>query len=449
LKQPINFHKTVAKQSLPIRDPSAEPHYSQAQQDYSQHQSIVHTPFVPSHYFTNPLQNYFVFDINDHVTQVRTADEISTHASTPVFEKMVKQENIRPRLYYPSPVNSSFLAPLQGATMRTDRQFMSQEERISFYDFIDSVLGPASGVQESVGTYKAYMAEQSRLYFERILPGSHDHMRKVQAQTYVRSQTISQPQVQPSADSVDFRKWLVSDGSANSSLDDQRSSAPHYFLDGTLVPEVCSEKNRSSTSSLLERVPYGAEDIIAYTLDDLFPDAKENSLNEDNALVSPVVRSNNSRHSPITWGSWKDYLVDEDDTAISPTLIMDSPSTQQASPNLESSPFFGTPTSEEQFIQHNKPHFGSTYSPHVPPTLQDGADTNHSALLSLDLCFQDEAVGLKGRTFEDVFTIQNTRALSFRDTVVPLERKPSEITRTKLSGAAVGRMRTSSAGGGI
>jgi hypothetical protein len=373
----------------------------------------------------------------------------SSDPSTPVFEKMIEQEHMEPRLLYPSPAKADSLAPSQKVTMRTDRQFMSQEERIAFYDFIDSVLGPASGVQESVGTYKAYMAEQSRLYFERILPGSHDHMRKVQAQTYVRSQTTSQPQVQSSADSVDFRKWLVSDGSADSSLDDQRSSAPHFYSHGTLVPDVFPAASRSSTSSLAEHAPYEGEDNIPRTLDDLFPDMKENSLRQDEALGSPVLRSNISLHSPIDLVNWKDYAVGEDDVAISPTLVMDSPSTQQTSPDIESSPFIQTPTSVyQQFIQHKDPYYSfanPVQTAHWTSTVQDG-DVHHPAMLPPNLPFQDDD-GKKNLASADVFTRYNARSL---DTMPPQlgDRRSWEMARTK-SRSSVARVRTSSAGGGI
>ncbi|KIM88713.1 hypothetical protein PILCRDRAFT_236059 [Piloderma croceum F 1598] len=434
LKKPANPRKPIPKRSHSPSHSSAEQHYSQTEQVYFQAQPFVPSSFVPSHFFTNPSQNYFVYSADEDVSKVRTMDEISSHPPTPsVFEKLIAQEYMESRLRSPDS-----LALLQKPSIRTDRQHMSQEERIAFYDFVDSVLGPPCGVQESVGTYKAYMAEQSRLYFERILPDSHDHMRKVQAQTYVRSQTASQ--AQSSTDSVDFRKWLVSDSSADSSLDDQRSPYSSY---GSRVSEVILANSRSDTTGPAEHAPYGAEYNFSGTLDDLFPDVNGNSLRIDEAMGSPVERS--------VPENWNNFVADEDDVAISPTLVVGSPSTQQTSPDIQSSPVIETPTSVyQQFIQHKNSYFGIVYSSQTAqwtPTLQNDA-IYYPANLSPRARFQDDLnVVQKSRESEDMFKY-TARPLSVRNILHP---NPSEIakTRTRSSGTHVARMRTSSAGGGM
>jgi hypothetical protein len=434
LKKHANPRKPIPKRSHSPSHSSAEQHYSQTEQVYFQAQPFVPSSFVPSHFFTNPAQNYFVYSADEDVSKVQTMDEISSHPPTPVFEKMVAQEHMESRLRFPDS-----LALSQKPSMRADRQHMSQEERIAFYDFVDSVLGPPCGVQESVGTYKAYMAEQSRLYFERILPGSHDHMRKVQAQTYVRSQAA-----QTSTDSVDFRKWLVSDGSADSSLDDQQTPAPYYSSYSPRVSEVILANSRTDTTGPAEHAPYRAEYNFSGTLDDLFPDVNRNTLHNDAAVGSPVERS--------VPENWNDFVSDENDVAISPTLVMDSPSTQQMSPDIQSSPVIETPTSVyQQFIQHKNLNFGIVYSSQTAqwtPTLQNnGMYHPLAATLSPRARFQDDNVVQKSQESEDMFKY-TARPLSVRNILHP---STSEIarTRTRSSGTHVARMRTSSAGGGI
>ena len=51
---------------------------------------------------------------------------------------------------------------------------LDQSQRMSYYDTLSRVLGPADGVQERVGSYSAYMAKQTEIYYERVLspPGS-------------------------------------------------------------------------------------------------------------------------------------------------------------------------------------------------------------------------------------------------------------------------------------
>lgn len=422
------------------------------EQAYPQSQSGISTPFVPSHFFTNPSQNYFEFGVDDVVSKAGDIDVIPSHPSMLVFKKMIEQEQEEPRLLYPSPEKHDRQALSQKFTMRTDRQFMSQEERIAFYDFVDNILGPPSGVQELVGTYKSYMAEQSRLFFERILPSSHDHMRKVQAQTYVRSQTTSQSQVQAqsSSDSVDFRRWLVSDSSADSSLNDQQSSASHYYSDGRYMPGVLPAKRRSSTSVFAERAPYGGENDLACTLDDLFPRLKAENLPEDEALGSPVERSrpDMSHYGSIALDNWRDYMAEDHDMAFSgsPPLVTDFPATQQTSPDIDSSPFIQTPTSVyQQFIQRKNPHVSPVHPSQAAQwaaTLQDDHDMHNQVPPSPRIRCQNDGTVLQ--TAEVMFTEYNPNNYD------GLYSKPDypkiSVTRTT---SRVARMRTSSAGGGI
>ncbi|EPQ60109.1 hypothetical protein GLOTRDRAFT_123866 [Gloeophyllum trabeum ATCC 11539] len=50
-----------------------------------------------------------------------------------------------------------------------DQRPLKQEERIAVYNFISAAIGPAHGIQESVGTYGAYMKEQSGAHYDRLL----------------------------------------------------------------------------------------------------------------------------------------------------------------------------------------------------------------------------------------------------------------------------------------
>ncbi|RDX51946.1 hypothetical protein OH76DRAFT_230911 [Lentinus brumalis] len=48
---------------------------------------------------------------------------------------------------------------------------LDRTQRLSYYDTLSRVLGPANGLQECIGTYGAYMAKQAEIYYERLLPG--------------------------------------------------------------------------------------------------------------------------------------------------------------------------------------------------------------------------------------------------------------------------------------
>ncbi|PCH34110.1 hypothetical protein WOLCODRAFT_160606 [Wolfiporia cocos MD-104 SS10] len=74
---------------------------------------------------------------------------ITNHASPPLTE--AAKENLNPQ------------------TILSDNCFFSGPDQQSVYESLNGVLGPPSGFQESVGTYKAYMQRQNQLYYERLL----------------------------------------------------------------------------------------------------------------------------------------------------------------------------------------------------------------------------------------------------------------------------------------
>lgn len=45
---------------------------------------------------------------------------------------------------------------------------LSSQERQAHYAWLDEIIGPASGIQESMGTYKAFMELQREVYYDRL-----------------------------------------------------------------------------------------------------------------------------------------------------------------------------------------------------------------------------------------------------------------------------------------
>ncbi|KAH9973040.1 hypothetical protein BGW80DRAFT_1311194 [Lactifluus volemus] len=70
---------------------------------------------------------------------------------------------------------------------------LSSEERKAHYVWLDGIIGPASGIQESIGTSKAFMEHQRDVYYDRLCRIA-EHSTKV---------TRSQP-------SNEFLSWLGS-----------------------------------------------------------------------------------------------------------------------------------------------------------------------------------------------------------------------------------------------
>lgn len=50
-------------------------------------------------------------------------------------------------------------------------QALPKPEREACYRYLSEAVGPAQGVQESVGTYRAYMTQQVQTYYDRFVPG--------------------------------------------------------------------------------------------------------------------------------------------------------------------------------------------------------------------------------------------------------------------------------------
>ena len=330
--------------------------------------------------------------------------------------------------------------------VHTDRQSLTKEERMEFYSFLDGVLGPARGVEESVGSYKAYMAEQSRLYFERLLPGSQYHMPKIHAQH--RSQTTSQDQDSTPSDSVNFRKWLVSDHVEDISLVAQQNLHRHYYPDGSadsVISNPLPENSMRISSGSFTRTgnvtpAYHSESGFESTLDDLFPDWQGSTFLDD-TIGSPVLRASMSDCSEDR----EDHVTNQKEATILPTLHLDSP--QETSPDIASSPFVQTPdTTHQQFIQQ-KHHFNG-HSPnvahHTAAAFPDGHDIQHPVRLDPQLFFR-YGIGPDSAEFKGTSTRFGTSSL-------PKSREPSSTetaTMTaRLSGKA-NRLRTTSAGGGI
>jgi hypothetical protein len=46
---------------------------------------------------------------------------------------------------------------------------LSSQERKAHYAWLDGIIGPASGIQECMGTYKEFMEHQREAYYDRLL----------------------------------------------------------------------------------------------------------------------------------------------------------------------------------------------------------------------------------------------------------------------------------------
>ena len=124
----------------------------------------LHVDFIPP---PNPLDEAFSLE--------RAIGDVNySYRSRPVFERMAELRDFRSTCQNSPLMSPSSTSSLLGSNMEVSHPHsaivpMSQVEREAHYDWLNSVLGPSSGVQESIGTYKAHMECQRQLYFERLL----------------------------------------------------------------------------------------------------------------------------------------------------------------------------------------------------------------------------------------------------------------------------------------
>ena len=65
-------------------------------------------------------------------------------------------------------ISSMHSSPREVAEPRPNVLPLSSEERKAHYAWLDGIIGPASGIQESMGTYKAFMEHQRDVYYARL-----------------------------------------------------------------------------------------------------------------------------------------------------------------------------------------------------------------------------------------------------------------------------------------
>jgi len=68
-----------------------------------------------------------------------------------------------------SSMSSTLSSTCETTDLRPRALPLSPQERQAHYAWLDGIIGPASGIQESMGTYKAFMEHQREVYYDRLL----------------------------------------------------------------------------------------------------------------------------------------------------------------------------------------------------------------------------------------------------------------------------------------
>ena len=114
-------------------------------------------------------------------------------------------------------------------------QPLPQNQREAYYQYLADVLGPARGVQESVGSYKAFMTEQVQTYYERLLPRDLASAYPSMLSSINTPVAAAIPQVQqstiishvkPPFAEADYSKWLLYGGRSLASIAPSPAGTP-------------------------------------------------------------------------------------------------------------------------------------------------------------------------------------------------------------------------------
>jgi hypothetical protein len=108
---------------------------------------------------------------------------------------------------------------------------LSSQDRKAHYEWLDAIIGPASGIQESVGTYKAFMEHQREVFYNRLL------MAEQPTKTSV-------PRRAPN----EFISWVGGTPASGIPVHESRQPiAPHVDLRSTRLPPITPGATSSSS----------------------------------------------------------------------------------------------------------------------------------------------------------------------------------------------------------
>ena len=121
-----------------------------------------------------------------------------------------------PLLTASSSMSSTVSSPDEITEPHTRALPLTSQERQAHYAWLDGIIGPRDGIQECVGTYKAFMEHQREVYYDRLCL------------------LAEQPAVSPAT--KDFKSWVGGDNIRGKVT--RKSDSCRYFRRRTLSATV-------------------------------------------------------------------------------------------------------------------------------------------------------------------------------------------------------------------
>ncbi|TBU50023.1 hypothetical protein BD309DRAFT_946225 [Dichomitus squalens] len=173
-----------------------------------------------------------------------------------------------------------------------DHTVLDRKQREAYYNTLSRILGPADGIQEEVGSYKAHMERQMAIYYERILP------------CYSSSTECYQP---GTATNVDTCPQLTDSGGGFTSDSDLSQKS------GNLVSDSAS-REISSELSVCNTEDYGTwrPEDLATLISDAFPDFCEFPSSEtvqDQPSIQPSIQQPRPKAVSFALNNYSDIFL--------------------------------------------------------------------------------------------------------------------------------------------
>lgn len=164
-----------------------------------------------------------------------------------------------------------------------DSHLLTEYERSEQYNLINVAIGPAHGLEESAGTYKAHMGERSSLYFERLFSRARAQVAIQDAHAGNTTSTQSGSHTSSTAYSEDSAGILGSSSFASHSSSDASTDwirtpettpggSPSTLVDGlstnpliqfnSNVSAVPETRHFDTSGNILYEQPYNAQNTI-------------------------------------------------------------------------------------------------------------------------------------------------------------------------------------------
>ncbi|TCD65468.1 hypothetical protein EIP91_002585 [Steccherinum ochraceum] len=211
------------------------------------------------------------------------SEPLNPPASTGVIDRMVDWLAIAQDISHREDQNSPLDVPVKTETVFpiSYEQPLPQNQREAYYRYLEDALGPANGVQESVGSYKTFMTQQVQTYYERLLPSDFTirASSSTPAISSMSSTSVNLPETRSFDSSslprfqsreTDYGKWLLHGGR---SLASSAAPSPASTLSG-------------SQSDMNTLWLWGSSTTLCSDSDSM-----DSSLDIGDILESPVLRS--------------------------------------------------------------------------------------------------------------------------------------------------------------